>query len=66
LGESTESAADSKVKISPPEKETKVLGSSSGNLSKILIGVGVIFLISCGILAFRSYVKNRKENNYSG
>jgi hypothetical protein len=64
LGESTEIAA--KITISPPEKETKVIGSNTNNLSKILIGIGVIFIISCGILAFRGYIKSRKENNYSG
>lgn len=60
LGESTESAAN--TVSPPPEKETKAFESSSGNLSKILIGIGVIFLIACGILALRSYIKSRKEN----
>jgi hypothetical protein len=73
LGESTESAASNisptdnpKIKISPPEKKTTAFESSSGNLSKILIGIGVIFVISCGILAFRGYIKSRKENEFSG
>lgn len=73
LGESTESAENNlspmntpKITISPFAKETKVFENDTDNLSKILIGIGVIFLISCGILAFRGYMKNRKENNYSG
>lgn len=73
LGESTESAANNvsptnnpKIKKQPSSKETKTLEGSNDNLSKILIGIGVIFLISCGILAFRSYIKSRKENEFSG
>jgi len=65
LGESTESAVNT-VSPSPFAKETKTLASSTSNLSKILIGIGIIFLISCGILAFRGYIKSRKENEFSG
>ena len=65
LGESTESAVNT-VSPSPFAKGTKTLASSTNSLSKILIGIGVIFLISCGILAFRSYIKSRKENEFSG
>lgn len=69
LGESTESAvnnisstSNSEVKMSPSAKETKVLGNSENNLPKILIGIGIIFLTVCGILAFRSYTKSKKES----
>jgi len=65
LGESTESAVNT-ASPSPFAKETKTLANSTSNLSKILIGIGIIFLISCGILAFRGYVKSRKENEFSG
>jgi len=66
LGESTESAANNSSLTSPFAKETKTLASSTSNLSKILIGTGIIFLIACGILAFRGYTKSRKENEFSG
>jgi hypothetical protein len=42
----------------PTKKPVKVLGSSENNLGMILIIIGIIFLISCGILAFRTYRKN--------
>ena len=61
LGESTESAVNT-VSPSPFAKGTKTLASSTNNLSKILIGIGVIFLIACGILAFRGYKRNREDS----
>lgn len=67
LGESTESATTNitqtaNATIKTTAKDTKSPESNSNNLSKILIGIGVIFLIACGILAFRGYIKSRKEN----
>lgn len=50
LGESTESITSEEPS---PTKEVKTLGSSQNNLSKILIGLGILILASCGILAFR-------------
>lgn len=44
-----------------PTKTTAILGVAQANLSKVLIGLGVIFLAACGIIAFRSF-KNRKED----
>lgn len=44
---------------SKPTGETKVLGSFQNNLSKVFIGIGVVMLIGCGILAFKNW---RKEN----
>ncbi len=57
---------DKKNKPSPVpsiSKKTAVLGAStSGNLiAKVFIGVGVILLITCAILAFRSYKKSKTE-----
>jgi len=46
---------------SAEEKETKVLSSNKNNLSKILIGIGSLFFLACGILAFRSYRKMKSE-----
>jgi len=70
LGESTESAVNNvsltdnpKITVSPFAKETKNLASSTSNLSKILIGIGIVFLISCGILAFRSYKRHREDRS---
>ena len=37
---------------------SKVLGGRESNLSKVLIGLGVILLVSCGILAFYKRQKN--------
>lgn len=44
-----------------PKKEVKILASNQNNLSKVLISVGVILLIICGILAFRTYKKGKYE-----
>lgn len=41
----------------------KVLGASQNNLSKILIGLGIILLAACGILAFHHYKKSRKDGS---
>ncbi len=63
LGESTESAitVDSSLITQEVEKsdgkETKVLGEQTSNTPKILIGLGIIFLAVCGIIAFRSFRK---------
>lgn len=58
LGESTIVQNSPTISISPVE----VLSASSNNLlPKILIGLGVIFIASCGILAFREYIKNKKH-----
>ncbi|MFH1832582.1 MAG: hypothetical protein ABH816_00245 [Candidatus Levyibacteriota bacterium] len=58
LGESSKNQDSPVISVSP----VQVLSASSNNLlPKILIGLGVIFLASCGILAFREYKKNRKD-----
>ena len=76
LGESTESAGNnispadnSQIKVSTSAKETKTLrvsqnqvGLGQNNLSKILIGIGAIFIIACGILAFRSYTRSKRDD----
>ncbi|MDP3726907.1 MAG: lamin tail domain-containing protein [bacterium] len=36
-----------------------ILGVAQNNLSKILVGLGAIFLLACGILAFRYYKKTK-------
>mgnify|MGYP001619319900 CR=1 FL=1 len=66
LGKSTKSAINGislttnpKSNISPSIKETKLHGANQNNLSKILIGIGIIFLISCAILVFLSYKRNK-------
>lgn len=68
LGESTGSATANdflstaqKPTKETKKKETKVLGEQTNNAPKILIGIGVIFLIACGILIFRKFkMKNAK------
>lgn len=57
LGESTSIDANNQ-KLS--DKEVKTLGSNKNNLPKILISIGAIFLLVCGILAFKSY---REKDN---
>jgi len=44
-----------------PAKETKVLGSQQDAMAKILISIGLIFLIISGILAFRSFKKSKSD-----
>lgn len=56
LGEATDSGEEV---VKSPDKETKVLGEQTNNMPKILIGLGIIFLVSCAILAFRKLkIKN--------
>lgn len=43
-----------------PTITTAILGVAQSNLSKILIGLGIIFLATCGIIAFRSFRKEDK------
>lgn len=42
-----------------PTITTAILGVAQSNLSKILIGAGVIFLLACGILAFRNFKREK-------
>lgn len=68
LGENIESTTVSSFLSSTqePTKEivknkTEVLGEQTNNTPKILIGLGVIFLITCGILILRKFkMKNAK------
>lgn len=66
LGESTESAipteAQLEIKATESSKQKqKVLGEQVNNTPKILVGIGVIFLITCGILILRKFkMKNAK------
>lgn len=53
LGEKSEKSP------TPSSKETKVLSTSENNFSKIFIGIGIVLLAVCGILAF---VKFRNKN----
>lgn len=66
LGESTKSATLSGFLSSTQEptketkkKETKVLGEQTNNTPKVLIGIGVIFLIAGGIIIFRTRIQNK-------
>ncbi len=64
LGESTQSATITLEEVSPVAKEeinkkTEVLGEN--NFAKLAISAGIILIISCGILVFRSYLKRRNE-----
>ncbi|MBI3093050.1 MAG: hypothetical protein HYZ02_02305 [Candidatus Levybacteria bacterium] len=43
--------------------QTAVLGVAQSNLSKILIGLGVVFLAACGIMALRSFRKGKKDES---
>lgn len=56
LGEKT------KTNTPTPTTSSKPQGSSSDNLAKILIGLGVVFLGACGILVFRSYSKGKGDS----
>ncbi|MEX2012885.1 MAG: hypothetical protein WD967_00605, partial [Candidatus Levyibacteriota bacterium] len=64
-GESTDSALIFEDAITPIEervefsKETKILGEN--NFAKLAISIGVIFMIACGILAFRSYRRGKND-----
>ncbi|MDO8657338.1 MAG: lamin tail domain-containing protein [Candidatus Levybacteria bacterium] len=40
-----------------PKKEVKVLSSVQNNISGIFFGLGSIFLLACGILAYHAYKK---------
>ena len=65
---STKSEPTKKPKPTPLRKASRgtvaILGVAQTNLSKILIGVGVIFLLACGILAFRSFRKGKDDSHY--
>ena len=64
LGESTESESrdGQKSSITTPVEEAKVLGIQTNSLSKILISIGVVLLIGCGILFFRTYMGSKKDS----
>ena len=63
LGQSTKSAtATPSAGATNSNKEVKILESNQNNIFKILIGVGSIFILACGILLFR-YFKNKKIGN---
>lgn len=60
LGGGTESASIAEItsEIQPEkslQKKTEVLGEQTSNTPKILVGIGVIFLITCGILVLRKF-----------
>lgn len=68
LAESTHSATLSsditetpQISEEPAKNKSKVLGTETNNLSKFLIGFGVLLLIACGILTIRTYRKNKGE-----
>ncbi|MDO8621587.1 MAG: hypothetical protein Q7R31_04910 [Candidatus Levybacteria bacterium] len=66
LGESTKSAIVTNTQLEvkttgASKKKTEVLGEQTNNTPKILIGLGILFLASCGILFFRFYIKNKKQ-----
>ncbi len=67
LGESIENTTASGFLASTQEptkelgKKTEVLGEQTSNISKIFIGIGVIFFIACAILFFRFYINNKKQ-----
>lgn len=44
--------------------QTAVLGVTQSNLSKVLIGLGIIFLATCGIIAFRSFRKAKNDESH--
>ncbi|MEK7533943.1 MAG: hypothetical protein AAB600_01260 [Patescibacteria group bacterium] len=64
LGESTESEIkeDDKPSKTKPVEEAKILGIQADNLSKILISIGAILLLACGILIFRTYMRSKKDS----
>lgn len=39
----------------PTKQQAKTLGSKGSNLANVLVGVGIVLLAACGVLAFRSY-----------
>ncbi|RJQ36079.1 hypothetical protein C4559_05755 [Candidatus Microgenomates bacterium] len=49
-------------KNASPTGIIKTLASSNNNLPKVFIGIGIIFLIACGILSFRTYQKSKMED----
>lgn len=65
----TATSSPTPIKSGPTKKPTPtpiksgqaaILGVTQNNLSKILIGLGIIFLATCGIIAFRSFKKEDK------
>ena len=57
LGEKT------KINTPTPTISSKPQEFAQNNLAKILIGLGVVFIGACGILAFRAYRNNFKNEN---
>lgn len=55
LGEKTE------INTPIPTISSKPQGDTSDNLAKILIGLGIVFIGACGILAFQSYRRTRTD-----
>lgn len=54
--------SNSADKNASPTGIVKTLASSNNNLPKMFIGIGIIFLIACGILSFRTYRKSKMDN----
>jgi len=57
--ESSSLITSSKSGTPTPKKDVKVLSVNENPLSKILIGIGSVFILACGILAVRSYKKSK-------
>lgn len=58
LGEKTKTNTPTPTPTAPQKPQS----SKSDSLAKILIGLGVVFLGACGILAFQSYKKTKIGN----
>ncbi len=62
LGDSTASAAlESLFPSTQSSKSVKMAGATNNIIGKIIMGIGVVFVIVSGILAFRRYKKNRDD-----
>jgi hypothetical protein len=62
LGQSSDSA---EVQIPTPTPQGVKIASSNGNnlLAKLLIFIGIVFLIACGIVVFYPYIVRFKNKN---
>ncbi len=62
LGESSESAVIQTPTVTP--QEIKIASEKSNNLlPKILILIGIVFLIACAIVVFYPYLRNLRNKN---
>ena len=63
LGESSESASANPSGLENPKNTEKVLSSKGSNIAKILIALGFVFILACGILFSWPYIRKKLKKN---